>query len=126
MKTGIDVLKFKAWLSGADPHHRLTALNVFWHSGQVDEEALAMTAQILQTDDEVGIRRDAVRMLRGRKDPRFIPNFVSALDDNDYIVRGEALLALKAMDAQWKDNVRVVKLVGEEVHPFVRACIETL
>ena len=62
MKTGIDVLKFKAWLSGADPHHRLTALNVFWHSGQVDEEALAMTAQILQTDDEVGIRRDAVRM----------------------------------------------------------------
>jgi HEAT repeat protein len=126
MNSRIDVLKFKAWLSGADPHHRLTALNVFWHSGQADEEVLAMTAQILQTDDEVGIRRDAVRMLRGQKNPRFIPNFVSALDDNDFIVRGEALLGLKAMDAQWKDNVRVAKLVGEEVHPFVRTCIETL
>ncbi|NQV13358.1 MAG: HEAT repeat domain-containing protein [Parcubacteria group bacterium] len=121
-----DLEKYKAWLSSADPHQRAIALNVIWHTSTRGDEIDKKVARVLRTDNEVSIRRDAARALVSWQDSRFRDAFIEALDDEDWLVRGEALLGLKAIDPEFKKIPRVVSLVKGETHPYCRWCADIM
>ena len=118
-----DLLKIKAWLSSDDSYQRLIALSMVANSpGIRDAEIDVKVVHLLQTDDQVPIRRDAVRWLAKQNDPKFMLVFLAALDDNDWLIRGEAILGLEAIDDDYQQIPEVAKFLEDETHPYGRWC----
>lgn len=118
-----DVCKYKAWLNSEDPWQRDIALNVFMHSMIRDDEIDCHAARILRTDDDVKIRRAAIKLICSYKDAKFLDYLIEALDDEDWCVKGEAFIAIKMIMPNWQKNERIIQFIEEETHPFVRFCI---
>lgn len=117
--------KYKAWLSSPDPYQRGIAVAVIWHLGVRESEVEDKVVHILKTDDNINIRRDAVRMLREIKDSKFLDVFIGLLTDEDWLVKGEAFLGIRALGIEYDCDDRIQRFIETEVHPFCRFCIET-
>jgi len=119
--------RYKLWLSSDDPNLRLTAVAVMSHAGIRETSIDLKMIELLETDDDVEIRREIVRTISERKDPKFVNVLVKILGDSDYIVRGRAFISLKALDGCWNSDheilVAIQTYVENETHPFGRWCI---
>ena len=124
MRKKIDLKKYKVWLNSTDSYQRGIAVAIIWHMGIRDDEIDQSTARILRTDDQISIRRDAVRMIAGYKDKKFKDVLIEALDDEDWCVRGEAFREIKFLRIKYRKIPRVKQFINEEVHPFCRWCID--
>lgn len=122
----VDIAKYKAWLHSADPYQREIALAIFWHTGIRDEEIDQQVMRLLRTDDVLNLRRDAVRMLAESREEKFKQVLLEALDDEDWLIRGEAILGLKALSPDFKSIPRIIRFIREETHPFGRWCAESI
>jgi len=116
--------KYVNWLSSADPWQREEALEVVWHAGI--EGCEEQICAILRTDNVITIRRLAIKMLKEKNNPAFRENFVEALGDEDWCVRGWAILALKEVDDNWQEIPEVAALLAEATHDFVRYCADIM
>ena len=125
MSSPFDATKYIAWLSSPDPYHRGTAVAVLWHAAIRNKEIEEKIQHILKTDDQISIRRDAVKMISDWRDKKFFEILVGLLNDEDWQVRGEALLAIKKIDPDLiiKDS-RIKEYCDTDLHPFARFCIE--
>ena len=120
----VNVAKFKAWLKSVDSYQRATALSIFVNTNTWDDDIDQLVIRIIQVDDDLTIRREAVRFITQRKDYRFKRVLEGALDDSDWKVRGDAYLALTEIDSDCLFNERISRFLLEEVHPYGRWCIE--
>ena len=116
--------KYIDWLSSADPWQREEALEVVWHAGV--EGCEEQIATLLRTDDKIAIRRIAIKMLAGKEDPSFRSKFIDALGDEDWCIRGWAILALQKIDEDWNEIPEVASLLAEATHDFVRYCAKIM
>jgi HEAT repeat protein len=121
-----DLGKYKAWLSSHDPCERGIAVAVLWHLGIRDNIIDSKIIAVLRTDNVEGNRRDAVRMIAGCQDPKFRNVLIEALDDDDWLIRGEALLGLVSIDQEITKDPRVARYIEEETHPYGRRCIKEI
>lgn len=119
--------RYRLWLTSDDPNHRDTAIHIFMHAQIVDPELIQIINEVLRTDDKVKVRRTAVDYLGNYVENEYkelvIESLQEALEDEDYIVRGKALLGLVKIHPLWYDDDDIVKYMKEETHPFGRFCI---
>lgn len=121
----LEIKKFKAWLNSPDSYERDIAISVFWHSGIRDDEIDHSVTHILRTDNEINIRRSAIKMLSGTKDGKFQEALIEALDDEDWQVKGEAFMGIMSINPDYQNLSRMAQFIDEETHPFCRWCIES-
>lgn len=122
MNREVDLVKIKAWLISPDPYQRGIALSIASHSGLIDEEVDQAIIRLLRIDDQKEIRRDAIKFLVARKNRKFQDAFLEALDDNDWQIRGEAIIGLSQINPDFKSISRVQQFINEETHPYGRWC----
>jgi hypothetical protein len=124
MGNNFNINKYKKWLTSEDPYQRAIGLDVIWHTNTRSEEIDKAIIYILRSDDHIDIRRDAIRFLSSTADVKFKDVFIECLEDEDWCVKGEALLGLKKIDPNWKDNKQVIAVIENDLHPYVQWCIE--
>jgi HEAT repeat protein len=120
-----EINKYQSWLSSEDPYQREIGLNVIWHTKQRSQDIDNKVILLLRTDDNLNIRRDAIRMISSAKDEKFIPVLLESLKDDDWLVRGEAILGLKKIDPTIISKPEITEFVEKEIHPFCRWCIQS-
>lgn len=124
MSSDFDINMYIAWLTSEDPYQRGIALNVIWHTNTRSEAVDKAVMNILRIDDQIDIRRDAIRFLVSTGDIKFKNSFEECLEDEDWCVKGEAALGLKKIDPNWQENQQMIKVGEADLHPYVQWCIE--
>jgi len=114
--------KFRTWLTSVDPYQRGMAVSAVRLSCIVDTEVDDLLIQILGTDSEVSIRREVVLTLLGRADKKFWSALLERLQDEDWYVRGHAIIALKKLDENYRSVPAIATFLEQETHSFVRYC----
>jgi len=121
-KSQID--RYKAWLTGRDPQQREVALATVSCERVRDGDLCRVVANMLRTDDQVSIRREAAKMLAAIADQSMEEALLAALEDEDWMVRGYAFIALGNMAPKIDRSAKLERFVKHEVHHFTRYCIE--
>lgn len=117
-----DFEKYKKWLVSENPINRDVAVHVFYHCAFIDEEIDKKLIRLLKTDDSLEIRRTIIHMFRDRVDKKFESSLFEALNDDDYVVRGNAYIGLIKLGVE-KNNELLAKYRNHAIHDFERFCI---
>lgn len=118
-----DIAKYRTLLNSHDHHMRLTAIIVLRHCMARDAASIREAVRLLETDDALDVRREAVRYLAELRETSLVAVLTAALCDDDYIVRGEAFLGIVSILPAHMDKPEVAKFISGETHPFCRWCI---
>jgi hypothetical protein len=117
-----DLEKYTKWLLSENPINRDVAVHVFYHCGIIDENIDKNLIRLLKTDDSLEIRRTIIHMFCDRVDKKFEISLFEALNDDDYVVRGNAYIGLIKLGID-KNNEFLVKYRSHAIHDFERFCI---
>jgi HEAT repeat protein len=117
-----DLEKYKKWLLSENPINRDVAVLFFFHCGIIDENIDNNLIRLLKTDDNLEIRRTIIHMFGDRVDKKFESSLFEALNDDDYVVRGNAYIGLIKLGVD-KNNELLVKYRNHAIHDFERFCI---
>jgi hypothetical protein len=117
-----DFEKYKTWLLSDNPSNRDIAVNVFYHCGIIDEDVDKHLITLLKTDDSQEIRRIIIHLFCDRVDEKFSQAFFEALNDDDYVIRGNAYLGLVRLGVD-KDHHILANYRSHAIHDFERYCI---
>lgn len=123
MSEKFSIDKIRVWLSSLDPCHIETAIAVAHHLQIKDNLVDNLVINILETHDDIKIRRSAINFIYDREDLKFLKILIESLDDQDWCIQGKALLAIKKILPNWSENEKVVEFIDRSVHPFVTFCI---
>ena len=116
-----EIKKFKSWLDTGDPYQRAIGIAVALYMGftDVDEKII----HILRTDNVDAIRRDAMRMIVERKNPKFVDILIEKLSDDDWMIPGLAIQGLKKINPELLKRTEVKEFIDKSTHPFILFCI---
>jgi hypothetical protein len=123
MSEKFSIEKIRAWLSSLDSYHIEIAIAVAHHLQIKDDEVDNAIIDILQTHDDIKIRRSAINFIYDREDLKFLEILIESLDDQDWCIQGKSFLTIKKIMPNWIENEKVKKFMEGGVHPFVTFCI---
>lgn len=118
----IQYKEYKNWLLSSDSDQRDAAVNVFYHTGIVDEDVDNILISLLRTDDNKDVRRTVTHLFSDRVDEKFTQPLFDALQDDDFVVRGNAYLGLTKLGVS-ENHELLVKYRNGSNHDFERFCI---
>ncbi|MDD4874768.1 MAG: HEAT repeat domain-containing protein [Dehalococcoidales bacterium] len=103
---------------------RETALMVLWHSGYRDDDIDSRIISIVNSDNSTKIRRNAVRMIAFFRDSKFLPVLIHCLEDEDYIVRGDAFIGICSINMDSTKMAAVKNFIDKEKNSYCVWCIQ--